>query len=127
MVPLVVGKASSIVVEVAGAISTPVLNFGSTVSSCINGSPTFRARRMAGMMTDMLDTMMATADSTPPKKEEHARVSGIRTDGKKISLPKMASQTPGLTKTMIACTNDATVVAMDIEKMENKRKRRALI
>ena len=37
----------------------------------------------------------------------------------------MASQTPGLTNTMMACTNDATVVAMDMEKMENKRKRRA--
>jgi hypothetical protein len=38
---------------------------------------------MAGMMTDMLDTMIATADSTPPKKDRHQ--GGYTNDGERIT------------------------------------------
>lgn len=40
-------------------------------------------------------------------------------------VPEIASQTPGLTITRTACTSDAAVVAIDTEKMDNKRKRNA--
>jgi hypothetical protein len=46
-------------------------------------------------------------------------------EGTGASVPKIASQTPGLTTTNIACTRDASVVAIDTEKIENKRKRNA--
>jgi hypothetical protein len=45
------------------------VNLGSTVSSCMNGSPTPRARRTAGMITVELHTAIDTAASTPPRKE----------------------------------------------------------
>ena len=62
-------RPSSILVKLAGAISM-VLKFGSTVSSRMNGSPTPRARNMAGMMTDMLHTVIDTAASTPPEQNK---------------------------------------------------------
>ena len=42
-----------------------------------------------------------------------------------LAAPKVASQIPGSTITKIACATDASVVAIDTEKMENKRKRNA--
>ena len=64
------GRLSSIPVKVVRAISRPVpVNLGSTVSSCMNGSPTPRARRTAGMITVELHTAIDTAASTPPRKE----------------------------------------------------------
>lgn len=44
---------------------------------------------------------------------------------KGTGVPKMPSQTPGLTITKTACTSDASVVMIDMEKIENKRKRSA--
>jgi hypothetical protein len=43
----------------------------------------------------------------------------------KAVVPKVASQIPGSTITKTACASDASVVAIDTEKMENKRKRNA--
>ena len=42
-----------------------------------------------------------------------------------MSIPEIPSQTPGLSITRTTCTSDANVVAIDMEKMENKRKRNA--
>ena len=38
------------------------------------------------------------------------------------AVPKIPSQTPGLTITRVVCASEAIVVATDIEKMENRRK-----
>lgn len=46
---------------------------------------------------------------------------------KGMGVPKMPSQTPGLTITKIACTSDASVVTIDMENIENKRKRNARV
>ena len=43
----------------------------------------------------------------------------------RVAVPKIASQTPGLTITRTACASDASVVAIDMEKIKNKRKRNA--
>jgi len=42
-----------------------------------------------------------------------------------IAVPIIPSQNPRLVITSMACATDATVVAIDMEKMENKRKRNA--
>jgi hypothetical protein len=42
-----------------------------------------------------------------------------------VGVPKVASQIPGSTITKIACASDASVVAIDTEKMENNRNRNA--
>ena len=42
-----------------------------------------------------------------------------------VIVPEIPSQTPGLSITRITCASDASVVAIDMEKMENKRKRNA--
>ena len=110
-----------------------VLKFGLTVSSRMNGSPTPRARSAAGTITDMLHTVIETAAATPPEKEGKRalgklwiRESVWHEEGKEGSpVPKIASQTPGLAITRTACTTDAAVVAIDMEKMQNKRKRNA--
>ena len=44
---------------------------------------------------------------------------------KREGVPKIASQTPGLTITNTACATDDSVVAIDMEKIKNKRKRKA--
>ena len=60
---------SSILVRVVHrTISTPVVIPGSTVSTCINGSPAFRARSTAGKMTEVLDIITDTAASRPAMK-----------------------------------------------------------
>jgi len=46
-------------------------------------------------------------------------------EGMRATVPKIASQTPGLTTTRIAWASEASVVAIDMEKMENRRKRSA--
>ena len=46
-------------------------------------------------------------------------------DKARVTVPKIVSQTPGLTVTRIACASDTKVVAIDMEKMESKRKRNA--
>ena len=130
LVPLDVGILSSIVVEAVGAISKPVLNLGSTVSSRMNGSPAPRARRTAGMITVELHTVIDTAASTPPEKEEGGCTvswgfGSARSMKRGTAVPKIASQTPGLTITKTACTTDDIVVAIDMEKIKNKRKRKA--
>ena len=69
IVPRTIGKPSSILVVFIRAISTLVLlRFMSTVSSRMNGSPAPKARSMAGIMTDILHTMMDTAAPTPAVK-----------------------------------------------------------
>jgi len=42
-----------------------------------------------------------------------------------ITIPIIPSKKPGLVITSTACATDATVVAIDMEKIENKRKRNA--
>lgn len=42
-----------------------------------------------------------------------------------VIVPEIPSQTPGLSITRTTCASDASVVAIDTEKMENKRKRNA--
>ena len=61
--------------------------------------------------------------------EEERRVLGelgirdhLRT---KVAAPEIPSTTPGLAITKAAWTSDASVVATDMEKIENKRKRNA--
>lgn len=78
------------------------------------------------MMTVVLHTVIDTAASTPPE-EIHMGKSGIRNlDGEtRARAPKIASQTPGLTITNTAWATDDSVVAIDMEKMKNKRKRKA--
>jgi len=105
-----------------------VLKFGSkvTVSSCMNGSPTPRARNIAGMMTDMLHTMIVTATLTVAVKEcIRGKEMCNMGEATRAIVPEIPSQTPGLTITRTACTSDASVVAIETEKMENKRKRNA--
>jgi len=46
-------------------------------------------------------------------------------EGTRAAVPKIVSQTPGLTMTRIACASDASVVAIDTEKIESRRKRNA--
>lgn len=41
----------------------------------------------------------------------------------RVVAPKVPSQKPGLVITKTACASDASVVAIDAEKIENKRKR----
>lgn len=43
----------------------------------------------------------------------------------RVSAPKITSKTPGFVITNTAWTTDDSVVAMDMEKMKNKRKRKA--
>lgn len=82
-------------------------------------------------MTDMLHTMIETAASTPAAKKEEYTVSGEYRrpcgtgEEMRVAVPKTAFHTPGLTITKMACASDASVVAIDTEKMENNRKRRA--
>jgi len=85
------------------------------------------------MMTDMLHTIIDTATSTHPVREgrkpcsvspEFKSACDMR-EGAKVAAPKIASQKPGLVITRTACVRDASVVAIDAEKIENKRKRNA--
>ena len=46
-------------------------------------------------------------------------------DKTRITIPKIAFQTPSLTIARTACASDAKVVVIDMEKMESRRKRNA--
>ena len=45
--------------------------------------------------------------------------------GKRVAVPKIPSQIPGLSIIRTAWTRATSVVAADMEKIENKRKRNA--
>ena len=77
-------------------------------------------------MTDILHTMTDTAASTPPIKKDACCELGTgkvvrRRQRKVIAVPKIASIMPGAATTRTACVIDAIVVAIDTEKMKNKR------
>jgi len=46
-------------------------------------------------------------------------------DKTRVSVPKIPSQRPGLVIIRTVCPNDASVVAIDMEKIGNRRKRNA--
>ena len=77
----------------------------------------------------MLDTMTDTAASTPPAKKEENHTGELELgqlyQRNCVVVPKIASIAPGLSITRTACATDAIVVAIDTEKIPNKRYRNA--